>query len=515
MTPSAQESTSSTLPGLKRLAGNTGWNLVGMCAPMVVALFSIPLLIQGLGEARFGVLALVWMLVGFFCIFDLGLGQALTKMVAERLGLERHSEVPGLFWTALSMMALLGCTGGALLWAGAPWLVHSGLNVPPHLRPETLDAFRVVALGMPVVITITGLIGVLEAYQRFKLINLVRIPTGMFTFLGPLAVLPFTQSLHAVVGVLIAGRVAECLFYFACCIRVVPALARTFSFEPSRIIPLLGFGGWMTVSMIATPLLIHIDRFLIGALLSVSAVAFYVTPAEIVVKLLIFPRAWVSVLFPAFAANFVLDRSAVAQLFGRGVKFLLAGSFPVILAVVAFAPEGLLLWLGPEFSERSTPVMRWLTAGILIYSLSFLPTALIQGAGRPDITAKVHIGELVLYLGLASLMIHFFGIAGAAMAWFIRGCLDALIMFSLSRRFVPQAWAQMRRVFISLFTALILTGLAVVLPGLWLRAGLWATGSIGFCVLAWVYLLTADERDQILQALQSALNMLRSKQSGG
>jgi len=38
------------------LAQNTGWNLIGQGVPMLVAIFAIPLLIQGLGIDRFGVL---------------------------------------------------------------------------------------------------------------------------------------------------------------------------------------------------------------------------------------------------------------------------------------------------------------------------------------------------------------------------------------------------------------------------------------------------------------------------
>ena len=70
------------MPAESRLARYTVWNILGMSLPMVVALFAIPRLAHGLGEERFGGLLLIWMLVGYFSIFDLGLGRALTKMTA-------------------------------------------------------------------------------------------------------------------------------------------------------------------------------------------------------------------------------------------------------------------------------------------------------------------------------------------------------------------------------------------------------------------------------------------------
>src|SRR6266436_5464752 len=90
------------------LARNTVWNLLGSGAPMVVAVFSIPILIQGLGKERFGILTLAWALVGYASLFDLGLGRALTQQVAEKLGTGKHDDIPVLVWTSLALMLALG-----------------------------------------------------------------------------------------------------------------------------------------------------------------------------------------------------------------------------------------------------------------------------------------------------------------------------------------------------------------------------------------------------------------------
>jgi len=77
----------------RRLARNVLWNLLGTGAPLLVALFAIPLLIEGLGTERFGVLLIAWMVVGYFSLFDMGLGRALTKLVAEKLGKGTGDEI--------------------------------------------------------------------------------------------------------------------------------------------------------------------------------------------------------------------------------------------------------------------------------------------------------------------------------------------------------------------------------------------------------------------------------------
>src|SRR5678816_296216 len=84
---------------------NTVWNLIGQVAPAIAAIFTVPILIHGLGTERFGVLTLIWLVVGYFSIFDLGLGGALTQVLAERLGRDEHESIPPLVWTALGVMA--------------------------------------------------------------------------------------------------------------------------------------------------------------------------------------------------------------------------------------------------------------------------------------------------------------------------------------------------------------------------------------------------------------------------
>src|SRR4030088_2206369 len=110
------------------LARNVIWNLIGNGAPMLVAVFSIPNLIQGLGKDRFGVLALAWAVIGYASLFDLGLGRALTQLVAKKLGAGEDREVPTLVWTSLILMLVLGLAGALAAVLLSPWMVHRALN---------------------------------------------------------------------------------------------------------------------------------------------------------------------------------------------------------------------------------------------------------------------------------------------------------------------------------------------------------------------------------------------------
>jgi O-antigen/teichoic acid export membrane protein len=476
------------------LARNTIWNLLGSGAPMIVAVFCIPILIRGLGTDRFGVLTLAWALIGYASLFDLGLGRALTQLVAKKLGAGEEREIPALAWTSLLLMLLLGFAGTACILLISPWLAGRWLNVPAALQQETLLAFRLLGLSLPFVVTTAGLRGFLEAHQRFGLINALRIPMGVFTFVGPLLVLPFSKSLVPVVATLVVGRIAAWAAHLLLCLWVLPELGQSVAWERSAASPLLRFGGWMMVTNVVSPLLVTLDRFLIGALVSVTAVAYYATPFEVVIKFLLVPGALMGVMFPAFSASFAQDHERTAILFRRCAKSLFLVLFPIMLCTVALAQDGLKLWLGAEFAQHSFRVLQILAVGVFINSLAYVPFTFLQGVGRPDLTATLHLIELPLYLGLLWWLIRTRGIEGAAMAWSTRVAIDAMLLFILSKRFLPGKTPMRLETTLLPAMALGILVLAALVQGPIVK-GLFLLGTIlCFALVTWFRILTPEER---------------------
>jgi O-antigen/teichoic acid export membrane protein len=483
----------STLTAGKVLARSALWNFAGQALPLIAALVALPILIRGLSIDRFGVLALAWMMIGYSSLFDFGIGRALTKIVAEKLGSGREDEIAAVAWTALLLMMLLGVCGAVAFAFLAPWLVTSVLRIPTKLQRESLDAFYVLTTSIPLVISTAALRGLLEAYQRFDLTNYIRGPLGVLTFVGPLLVLPFSTDLVPVVAVLVAARLLAWIAYLIVCLRVLPSAKRPLAIDRASVGPLFRFGGWMTVTNIVGPFMMYLDRFVIGAYISLAAVSYYVTPFEIVTKLSIVPAAIVGVLFPAFATALQRDRIRAENIFKRGVNFTFLSLFPITLLLVAFAPEILGAWLDTEFAVQSAPVLRWLAVGILINSIAQVPFAYLQGAGRPDLTAKLHLIELPLYLLLLTSLITTLGIVGVAIAWFLRALVDSVLLFFLTNRMMSSSDFP-SRLSLGLAVAIGTLFAAAAVPGLLMRAGLVITILCVFIVGSWLIVLSPEDR---------------------
>jgi O-antigen/teichoic acid export membrane protein len=357
-----------------------------------------------------------------------------------------------------------------------------------------LLAFRLLGLSIPFVVTTAGLRGLLEAHQRFGLINAMRIPLGVFTFVGPLLVLPFSKSMVPVVTTLVCGRIAAWVAHLLICLRVLPNLRQGFAWRNRAVVPLLRFGGWMTVTNVVGPLMVTLDRFLIGALVSVTAVAYYATPYEMITKIWLLPGALLGVMFPAFSASFVRDRDRTAVLYHRCVKYLFLILFPVTLMIIVLAQDGLRLWLGIEFAQNSFRVLQWLAVGVLVNSLAQVPFALLQGIGRPDLTAKLHLIELPVYLLALRLLIGAYGIEGAAIAWTGRVAVDAFVLFAIAKQFFANAFFLSRRTMLLLGITIILLILAAGQHSAVFKFGFLIGAILGFAFVGWFLILSPEER---------------------
>ena len=127
-----------------------------------------------------------------------------------------------------------------------------------------------------------------------------------------------------------------------------------------------------------------------------------------------------------------------------------------------------------------------LAVGIFIYSLAHIPFALVQGAGRPDLTAKLHLAEIPFYVVAAWWLITHYGVTGAAIAWVTRIAADAVALFWMAERVNPDCARCHRQLLAASLVALAFFGVSALGAGILLKTSVLLTGLALFSTAAWL-----------------------------
>ena len=416
------------------LMRNSAFNLGGHAVSVLAALVCIPIAFRELGPERFGLLMLVWGVLSYAIVFDLGTGPAVARATAASLVHDQGRRIAALFRAGALIQLSLGVLAGALLALLAPQLLEL-LKVPIAYRADAQRALYAVALALPVVLMGQSLQAVLEGVERFDWIAYIRTPIAVATYAVPAVGALAGWSLATMMFGLLIVRIAAGVIFYGLYRKALPAAQS--GTARSEIAALFRYARWLAVSGVIAQLLMYLDRFMLSALHGLTAVAQYAAPYDAATKLLLIPGSIGVALFPGLSkdaaraqANDAVARSRAAA------RMTMIVLLPLCAVLFAFAGPLLHLWLGPQLSGAGVAAFRVLVLATLLHALAYPPVILIEAFGRSDSVARYSIAELIAYLPVATFMIWRFGVAGAAWTWVARSA--ALMLWSnwYARRWV-------------------------------------------------------------------------------
>jgi O-antigen/teichoic acid export membrane protein len=411
------------------LRRDTILNLVGAAVPALAAALFIPFTLGHLGDEGFGILALLWGLIGYFSLFDMGIGRALTYEMSRLRGVSAMSQLPPTLRAGLAMTGAAGVVGAAVLLVLAGPLVHSWLKIKPALQADAFMAFRIAAIGVVPTTIASGMRGALEGMGRFGASNLNRIALGFLVAAVP------------VVSILAHGNSLAFISLYLVMARLVVVLGISFqlraqltgrgdSLTRGHARRLLGYGFWLTVTGIVSPLMVYGDRFFVSAAVGVGELPFYAIPQEGLQRLLNIPTALSSALLPRLTS---LGREEAAAAYRINLRRVAVAMLAICVLTVMVAYPGLAWWLSVDFARKSFPIVVVLVVGIWTNSMATVPYTLLHAHGNTRLTAILHVVEFMLYMGALWVLTRRLGIIGAAIAWSLRTSLDLLLLHLAAR----------------------------------------------------------------------------------
>jgi O-antigen/teichoic acid export membrane protein len=455
-------------------------NLVGSFLPLLIMLFTVPIYLKLIGTERYGTMAILWSMMGYFGFVNLGLGRAVAQRIPTAEGntaLKRSN----LVWTALSVTFCLGLFAGLLLWISADFILTHWVEMTPRNFREVKSAVPWLIIVMPLIFSGAVLSGALHGRQQFLVMNVFLIVGSALSQLIPLGMAMFGYTgLDWLVPAAISARVITFAINFYYCRHNLP-LRRRPTFRMTIIKPLLSFGGWVSLDSIFSPLLGVVDRMIIATMAGLTAVTHYTIPYNLTSNLSKFSSSYSSALFPKMSSEHNQDKHEI--LYER-LNALVLFTAPIFITASYFIKWFLTLWIGAEFSINAAPVALTLLLGIFFNSLSILFYNYIQAQNRPDYIVKCYLVQLPIYFLMLYFFIAHFGVIGAAIATSLRmaiGLCFLILFFKSTLKFF---------VAISISASPVIIAVLINIYSTQNTVGLYLLGAINILVsiyLAWLY----------------------------
>ena len=416
------------------LRRDTTWNLAGSLVPLVAAAATIPYVLEKLGNEGFGILALIWALVGYFGLFDLGTGRALTYEVSRQAQGSDSKAVGQAIRAGLALTVATGFLGAVLVFFAIAPFAATWFQVGSDLGPVVRSAFEITAYAIVPTTVTSGVRGALEGFRRFPEANLNRGAIGTLMFLVPAATIWLLHGdLRLIAEILVIARIAVCAMGI---VQLRQYILTTAPLGLKEIRPLLNFGVWVTLSGIISPLMVYGDRFLISYVLGAHALPLYAIPQEALQRLSIVPAALTSALMPRLTA--APTAASIATMYQANLRRIAMIMLGVCALAATLAYPILAIWISADFADKSIVIVWILCFGLWINSIAQMPFTLLHAMGKPKMTALFHVAELVVYAGLIFGLSKALGLVGAALAWTLRVSGDCILLHLAARNYLVE-----------------------------------------------------------------------------
>src|SRR3954452_3351159 len=447
-------------PALSRNVGASGVNSAAVAAS---SLISVPLILDAVGTAGYGVWTLGLALILYASILETGLGPAVQRFTAFARGGGDGETLSQLGWTTFALYALGGLVFGGALAALGPLLVDLfGLPLRLHADAETM--FRILGGALALALLAAGMGNLLQGLERFGTLA-VSASAGALAFLAAVAVLAEPSGLPGVAVASCIGQ-AVSLLVRAWALRGIAFAGRPRVLSRAEGRRVVGFPARLQVTVLSELVNWQSDKLVVGLVARAATVGQLGIGAQFADGGRLLAGAALSPVQSAFAlAAGAGDDEALHRRFAELHRLWVLGVLGAGVIGAASLRPLIEAWLGPGYHEAAL-----LGAFLVLGSAAGLSTGTgvpyMRAIGRPGLEARM--GPLVVGVNLA-LTVPLALAAGARGV--VIGTLGAYVLgaawfFSRLQRHVPASPVRGARDCAAAVAAALLAGAASLAFGL-------------------------------------------------
>jgi O-antigen/teichoic acid export membrane protein len=405
------------------------FNLLGSVSPLLIGIITIPLYLDAVGLERYGVLSIVWIVLAYFVMFDLGVGKSTIYALRHEHSKEGKSQV---VCSAFFIALILSVLSTSILLLALFTLSKYFFQTSPEVFSEIEHSFYIVSALLPVALFQSVVNATYESEDYFLNLNLLNVIGNSAIQIVPLLVAKFyTTNLFFLLLSIIFCRALLLLVSLLVSNRFIQYSLVSFSYGKAKA--LLKFGGWLTISNFVSPVIVLSNRFSISGLLGTSIVPYFSVPYQLCEKLNLVPSSLSRALFPKLSG---IHNKQQLQLMLEYLMHLILITTPLCIVAIFFIDVFISIWINAEFATKTFFISQLILITIWLNGISFLPYTYLLSSGKTKTISYTHLGELIPYLILLYFLVKQFGLLGAAIAGLIRVAVDFLVLSYFTRALV-------------------------------------------------------------------------------
>ena len=384
----------------------------------ILWLIATPFFVSRLGTDEYGIWMLVNSFLGFSGLVAFGLGDATIKYVSKYRALEDSKGVVRVVRSTLTMYFILGTLTAIGSYFLAPLLVNHVFNVEPENVSLAVTALQIGGIGIAVRFLDSVFQSTIYGYERYDLAAKIRMVVNIVTVGANVLLVALgygvVEILLATIGILVLSGAAKAIVskYF-----LIKELIFLPTINRKALKEIFSFGFYSWLQGIGSILVGQVDRMLIVSLLNTSALTYYTVCLQLARQIHGLLSRAVSFLFPLSSATEETgDLDRMRRIYFKGINFTTIAGVAIGLPIFLFSHNILSLWMGTEFANEATNVLRVLAFVFALMATSIVPYYFLNGTGFVRLnTLFAFISGSIVALSTA-FMIPWLGLLGAAFA---------------------------------------------------------------------------------------------------
>lgn len=394
---------------------NTATSYLRVGVAFLVSMLLIPFILAKLGAEAYGLWALLFSVLGFFGLLDMGFATAVVKYVAETRG-SGNVELRNRILSSVTLVYFILATLAAIAMVVLASRFSEVFAIPSSQKENLvavlwLLALRAVILNLPLSI----FRGLLFGEQRIYLINAVSIFSNVLYAGLVWWTLEQGGGLLALAWSSLIAMLLEHFLYVILSFLTVPKVRLSWHLVDMAVLrQVASFSGYQLMTDISSLVLLQVDLLLVQWFLGLESVALYAVALRISTHVFYLSKQFVNVLSPLVAEYKGKGRERpIRELLIKGTRVALVPGVIIFLCAQVFADQAIAFWVGSSFL-LSAQVLRLLLFAVML-GLPYLVAAnVLAMTGRHRFTAWTSMASVLANIAFSVLLVKPMGLLGIA-----------------------------------------------------------------------------------------------------